>query len=140
MDQNIINSADIIGMFCRLKMNIKHDLPVRSSEMGVLIYIQKQQEDVTPSMISDFFKIAKPSVTSMVSSLVKKGYLDKIMSDTDKRSYALRMTRKGNELLDSTFSEYYSTINELSERMGKEAFDQFIRLMQMANDIMEETK
>ena len=140
MDQNIINSADIIGMFCRLKMNIKHDMPVRSSEMGVLIYIQKQQEDVTPSMISDFFKIAKPSVTSMVSSLVKKGYLDKIISDTDKRSYALRMTRKGNELLDSTFSEYYSTINELSERMGKEAFDQFIRLMQMANDIMEETK
>ena len=140
MDQNIINSADIIGMFCRLKMNIKHDMPVRSSEMGVLIYIQKQQEDVTPSMISDFFKIAKPSVTSIVSSLVKKGYLDKIMSDTDKRSYALRMTRKGNELLDSTFSEYYSTINELSERMGKEAFDQFIRLMQMANDIMEETK
>lgn len=140
MDQNIINSADIIGMFCRLKMSIKHDLPVRSSEMGVLIYIQKQQVDVTPSMISDFFKIAKPSVTSMVSSLVKKGYLDKIISDTDKRSYALRMTRKGNELLDSTFSEYYSTINELSERMGKEAFDQFIRLMQMANDIMEETK
>ena len=140
MDQNIIKSADIIGMFCRLKMNIKHDMPVRSSEMGVLIYIQKQQEDVTPSMISDFFKIAKPSVTSLVSSLVKKGYLDKIMSDTDKRSYALRMTRKGNELLDSTFSEYYSTINELSERMGKEAFDQFIRLMKIANDIMEETK
>ncbi len=140
MDQNIIKSADIIGMFCRLKMNIKHDMPVRSSEMGVLIYIQKEQGEVTPSMISDFFKIAKPSVTSMVSSLVKKGYLDKIMSDTDKRSYALRMTRKGNELLDSTFSEYYRTINELSERMGKKAFDQFIRLMQMANDIMEETK
>lgn len=140
MDQNLISSADIMGMFCRLKMNTKHDLPIRSSEMGALIFVQKQEGEVTPSMISDFFKIAKPSVTSMVSSLVRKGYLDKMHSETDKRSYTLRMTQKGNELLDSAFTEYYRAINELSERMGKEAFDEFIRLMQMANDIMEETK
>jgi len=140
MDQKLINSADIIGMFCRLKMNTKHDLPIRSSEMGALIFVQKQEGEVTPSMISDFFKIAKPSVTSMVSSLVKKGYLDKIHSEIDKRSYTLRMTRSGNELLDSTFIEYYRGINELREKMGKEAFNQFIELMQMANDILEERK
>lgn len=140
MDQSLINSADIIGMFCRLKMNGKQDLPIRSSEMGVLIFVQKQHGEVTPSMISDFFKIAKPSVTSMVTSLLEKDYLDKVQSETDKRSYALNMTRKGNELLDATFSEYYRSVNELRVRMGKESFHQFIELMQMANDILEETK
>ena len=140
MDQNLIISADIIGMFCRLKMNTKLDLPIRSSEMGVLIFVQKQQTEVTPTIISDFFKIAKPSVTSMVSTLLKKGYLDKVKSETDKRSYALSMSREGNELLDSAFKEYYRSVSELNERMGKESFEQFIKLMQRANDILEETK
>lgn len=138
MDQNLIESADTMGMFCRMKMKIKLDIPIRSSEMGVLIFIQKQDKDVTPKMISDFFKIAKPSVTSMVSLLLKKKYLEKVQSDTDKRSYALCMTRKGNELLDSTFSEYYRSINELRVKMGKESFSQFISLMCKANEILEE--
>ena len=140
MNQKLIDSAEIIGMFCRLKMTTKNDLPIRSSEMGALIFVQKQEGEVTPSMISHFFKIAKPSVTSLVSSLVKKGYLDKKHSEIDKRSYTLRMTRKGNELLDSAFTEYYRVVHELSERMGKEAFDEFIRLIKKANDILEETK
>jgi len=44
---DLINSADVIGMFCRLHLNSKRDLPIRSSEMGVLIYARKQSCVVT---------------------------------------------------------------------------------------------
>lgn len=140
MNNDFIDYADTIGMFCRLKMNVKLDIPIRSSEMGVLIFTQKQNTAVTPLMISQFFKITKPSVTSMINSLVKNGYLLKVPSEVDKRSYALRMTNKGNKLVEATFIEYFKSIALLRENMGKSKFNQFIELMQMANGIIEEAK
>lgn len=133
-------AAEEIGMFCRLQMHIKKGLPIRSSEMGALIYVQKQKESVTPMMISDFFQIAKPSVTTMINELVKKGYLEKIPSTKDKRSYMVSITKKGEDLVVSTHDDYFKSIDLLKKEMGTENFDQFITLMQNANDILKEVK
>lgn len=133
-------AAEEIGMFCRLRMHIKKGLPIRSSEMGALIYVEKQQEAVTPLMISNFFQIAKPSVTVMINELVKKGYLVKVPSEKDKRSYTVSITKKGEELVVSTHEEYFKSIELLKEEMGPGDFDQFITLIQKANEILKEEK
>ena len=140
MDEHIIASAEIMGRFCRLKMKGQQNLPVRSSEMGVLIFVEKKEEPVTPSMISEFFSITKPSVTAQVSELIRKGYLRKRQSQMDKRSYTLELTEKGKELLDATFHEYYSSTRTLREHMGEDDFLHFMELMKKANDILEEMK
>ncbi|MDF2822362.1 MAG: transcriptional regulator, MarR family [Clostridiales bacterium] len=137
---DLINSADAVGMFCRLHMKTKRDIPIRPSEMGVLIYTQKQSAPVTPLMISQFFKIAKPSVTSMVNTLVKLEYLTKEPSAADGRSYTLKSTQKGNNLVEVTFVEYFKTMELLKEKMGEHKFKQFIELIQIANGILEEVK
>ena len=138
MKTDLVNSADAIGMFCRLHMNTKRDLPIRPSEMGVLIYTQKQNESVTPLMISQFFNIAKPSVSAMVKALVNKGYLLQSPSETDKRSYTISITEKGSTLVDTTFNEYLKTVELLKEKMGESKFNQFIVLIETANKILEE--
>jgi DNA-binding MarR family transcriptional regulator len=137
MNADLINSADVIGMFCRLHMNSKRDLPIRPSEMGVLIYAQKQSCAVTPLMISQFFNISKPSVSSMVKSLTKQGFLIKESSIADKRSYTLVITEKGKNLVESTFIEYFKAVELLKEKMGAEKFDQLVELMEIANCILE---
>ncbi|SFC23457.1 DNA-binding transcriptional regulator, MarR family [Alkalibacterium subtropicum] len=137
MSEYLLYSADIIGMFCRLKMNTKSEISVRSSEMGVLIFIRKQNASVTPSMVSDFFKIAKPSVTSMVNALVDKEYLEKRKSEADKRSYILEVTEAGQKLLDTTFDDYIKTVETLKNEMGVDDFCTFIGLMEKANTILE---
>ncbi len=73
--ENLITSADAIGLFCRLHMNTKMDIPIRPSQMGVLIFIHRSETLVSPLMISEFFKITKPSVTSMINVLEKEGYI-----------------------------------------------------------------
>ncbi len=140
MDQNLITSADALGMFCRLHMNTKRNLPIRPSEMGVLIFTQKQPTPVTPLMISQFLKITKPSVTSLITALVKNGYLNKEASAVDKRSYTLLITEKGEKLVVNTFDEYYKSIELLKEKMGDEQFIQFIELIQIANSIWDEVE
>lgn len=138
MKPDLVSSADAIGMFCRLHMNSKRDLPIRPSEMGVLIYTQKQTESVTPLMISQFFNIAKPSVSAMVKALTKNGYLIQSPSVTDKRSYNISMTDKGKMLVETTFAEYFKSVELLSEKMGVTKFNQFMELIQAANKILEE--
>jgi DNA-binding MarR family transcriptional regulator len=140
MDLDIIKGADAIGLLCRLHMNTKRNLPIRPSEMGVLIFAQKSSTPVTPLMISQFFKITKPSVTSLVTALVNQGYLIKELSDVDKRSYALQITEKGNDLVETTFPEYYRSIEMLKENMGEEKFTQFIELVNIAGSIWDEVE
>ena len=140
MDTNLITSADAVGLFCRLHMKTKRNIPIRPSEMGVLIFTHKHNIPVTPLMISNFFKIAKPSATSMINALIKQEYLHKEHSTTDGRSYIVSATDKGRELVVSTFNEYFKTMELLKNRMGLIEFSAFIELIQKANDILSEEK
>lgn len=138
MKESIFDSMDVVSRFCRLQVNKKKAIPIRASEMGALIFVQKSEAQVTPLMISDFFGIAKPSVTDMVNSLIKETYLIKIPSKIDRRSYTLEVTERGYELLESTAKEYLKTMDFLEEKMGDQKFRLFIQLVQEANEILSE--
>ena len=140
MREKVMLAAEEIAMFCRLQMHAKKELPIRSSEMGVLIYVQKQNEAVTPLMISNFFQIAKPSVTAMINELIKKNYLNKVPSATDGRSYYVSITMRGQELVASTHDEYFKAIAMLEDKMGDKDFKSFIQLIQKANTILSEER
>ncbi len=134
-----IQSAEEIGLFCRLNSNIKKDIPIRSSEMGVLIYIYKNGEMTTPQMISQFFKIKKPSVTSQINVLIKNEFLIKIPSQVDGRSYSLKVTDSGRNLVETTFGEYLKFVKLLHDEMGEDNYHQFINLIHQANQILGNT-
>jgi len=138
MSNDLIESADAVGMFCRLNMNTKRDLPIRTSEMGVLIFIQKVDGEVTPTEISDFFNISKPSVTAIIKSLIRKKYLTKKQLKADKRSYYVSITSKGNALVQETFDEYFKLIELLQSEMTSTEFKQLIELIQKSNKILQE--
>lgn len=138
MDNDIIIGADTAALFCRLNMNTKRDIPVRPSEMGVLIYIFTERHSVTPLMISKFFRISKPSVTSIVNVLIKNEYLIKVPSAKDGRSYVVEVTNKGKELVEATYNEYYKTMELLKKKLGDKEYHLFIEMLQMANNILGE--
>lgn len=140
MYNDIISSTEAIALFCRLQMNGKRDIPIRPSEMGVLIFTEKQSIPVTPLMISKFFKITKPSVTSMIDSLVKKNYLIKTPSSIDRRSYTVSVTAKGREIVELTYNEYLRMTQLLEKHMGSQDFNSFIKLINKANSILSEEK
>ena len=140
MKEYIMTATEEVAMFCRLQMNIKKHLPIRPSEMGVLIYTSKHQEAVTPLMISQFFQISKPSVTAMVNSLIKQDYLMRTASATDGRSYTVSITPKGRKLVENTYDEYLSAMALIKEKMGEGDFKLFVQLIIRANEILKEER
>lgn len=139
MNDNLIKGAEAVSLFCRLNINTKRDLPVRSSEMGLLILIVKSQAPVTSIMAADFFKVSKPMIATMVAALFKKGYLKKMPSADDKRSYILRATDKAVLLVEEAYQEYFRVMELLSAKMGKD-YETLVELLDQANRALLEAK
>ncbi len=132
----LIRGAEVVSLFCRLHVNAKKNLPIRSSEMGLLILTVKNEMPVTPLMAADFFKVKKPMITTMIISLCKGGYLTKVPSKEDGRSFTLAPTEKAITLVENTYQEYFRTLELIRAGMGEEDFRKFISLTEKANGIL----
>ncbi len=139
MEQKFLDeAAETVSLFCRLKNSAKYDLPIRSSEMGLLILLHNSVEPVTPLVAAEFFKVKKPMITVMVTSLISKGYLYKTASLYDKRSFTINLTQKGIELVNETKDEYFKSLELLSAKMGENDFNTMITMLDKANKILLE--
>lgn len=137
---NFIYAAEQVSLFCRLNVNTKHKMPIRSSEMGLLIYLCNTNEEKTPMGAARFFKVSKAMATNMVTALSQKGYLEKKPSLEDKRSSFLMPTEKAKQLVADTYSEYHKTMSILQDKMGSEHFEVLLSLLEQANNILLEEK
>lgn len=71
----------------------------------------------TINEMANFLNISQPNMTYKVNNLVKKGYVEKIQSDTDKREVYLKVTDK--------FMHYYEIKNEYMDLVIKRIKDRF---------------
>lgn len=137
---DLMEGANIISLFCRININSKRDLPIRSSEMGLLIFLVKEQGEHTPLTISRFFNVTKPMVSAMIHALTKKEYVIKIPSKTDKRSFVLKPTEKAIDLVNKTYEEYHKNMQLLMDGLGSDDFENLVNLLDRANSILIEEK
>ena len=136
----MMNAMEQVSLFCRLNMNARRALPIRSSEMGMLIYLVKTDGEKTAKGSADFFKVTKAMATNMSSALLKNGFLEKQQQENDKRSFRLLPTAKAVQLVNETYEEYMKEMHTLKDNMGIDAFNSLITLLEMANDILLEEK
>ena len=132
-----IEAAETVSLFCRLNQRVKKELPIRSSEMGLLILLVTSEEPLSSVEAAQFFQVSKPVITAMVKSLTAKGYLGKEPRAHDRRSFLLVPEPKAVELVHTTCSEYLYTMTLLQEHKGREAFGEMIRLLAQANAVIQ---
>lgn len=136
--ESYIKGAEVISLFCRMNMNRKCDLPIRSSEMGLLIFLVRSKEPPTPLEVARFFRISKPMVTSMTRVLERNEYLIKKPSQIDGRSFTICPTEKARLLVEQTYEEYLRTIGLLQDKLGVSDYETLIALLERANSILLE--
>lgn len=133
---SLMKASESITMFCRLMLNNKTDLPIRSSEMGLLILLTESKEAVTPLMAANFFRVSKPMIANMVRTLSAKGLITKSPSLEDGRSYYLSLTADGEKLVADAIDDYTALIENLQTKMGRDDFKSLIHLLTKANLIL----
>ncbi|MFP4478034.1 MAG: MarR family winged helix-turn-helix transcriptional regulator [Candidatus Izemoplasmatales bacterium] len=138
MDGKIFKKlTEEMSSFCRANMKRKQDIPIRSSEMGCLIYIVKNanRHGVLSVELSQYFNIKKSSVSAIVSSLEKKNYIQKVSSE-DKRSNPIVPTEKGKKLVQDTFNEYHKLSKKIVDELGEEETHHFIQTLKSVKEII----
>ncbi|MDI6742476.1 MAG: MarR family transcriptional regulator [Smithella sp.] len=62
--------------------------------------------------IAKVLKLSKPSVTAIIDKLSGKGYIQKVQSDEDRRSFHVHLSSKGRKLVEM-HNESHNKIAEL---------------------------
>ena len=127
----------VLSIFSKSYMELKKDLPIRPSEMGVLNIITQTPGPHTPLMLARALKVSKPMITAHLTSLTDKGYIKKQPSSEDKRAYYILPTEKARALVKCAKDDLYQRLDQLVDGMGEEQFDLLVKLAGEANRILE---
>lgn len=132
MDKYIEANA-VISKFCKNYNDLKKDLPIRPSEMGVLNIIVEKGGKFTPLMIAELLEVSKPMITAHISVLEKKGYVYKEYSIEDRRSFYIMPTEKAVNLVKSTAEKMGKNLTKLEELIGENEFSKLLQLLSRAS-------
>lgn len=92
--------------------------------------------------INEFAKLASlssPNAAYKVSNLIKKGYLDKVQSQEDKREYHLYATEKYFNYYNASYLYMDTVISRLEERFSPEELATFEKVLKvMGEELMPE--
>lgn len=134
MDQYLKANA-VLSIFAKNYMELKNDLPIRPSEMGVLNIITEVDGYHTPVMLAEMLKVSKPMITAHINSLNEKGYIRKEACVDDKRAYYILPTEKALDLVNRSKIDMKNQLDQLISVMGQKEFDDLVYLANMANEI-----
>lgn len=86
----------------------------------------------TVGQFADFLKISQSNATYKVNSLIKKGYLERQNSSTDRREYHLVLSEKYYQYEKQLSSYEHTVIDRIEERCSHEdllKFDEILGLI-----------
>lgn len=139
MEQYIAANA-VFSKFSRNYMELKKNLPIRPSEMGVLNILAATPGPHTSVMLAELLGVSKPMITASLNSLSEKGYITKEQSQEDKRVYHVLLTPKAKQLVEDARVDTNRQLARMEEALGQEGFAQLIELTRKANLLLEENR
>ena len=130
----------VFSKFSRDFTELKNYLPIRPSEMGLLVIVTRRQRDLTPLALAEIMAVSKPMIAAHIQALEKKGYIFKEQSSEDKRSFFVRPTEKAVALCAEYEARQTERIRALESELGEADFCELVRLMDRAQRIIREMK
>ncbi len=83
----------------------------------------------TINEFASFAQLSAPNAAYKVNSLVKKGYVNKVQSETDKREYHLEVTDKYMQTYGVTYDYIGTVMKRIRERFSPEEVEQLENIL-----------
>lgn len=110
---------------------ISIDLYLSKSELLTLLQVDRNGE-IIMSQIADYINIPMSTATGLVERLVKKGYIERARSESDRRIVTIRLSSEGKKLADGlkqTIAGYIKLVYDaLTEDEKKLLFGIFTKI------------
>jgi len=110
-------------------------------EMRVLIYLHMNKgTDIYPSELSDSLCVTRQRITSILSSLRKKGYVFMKTAENDRRRMRVVLTEDGESWLVKKVKEIEIYYDTLINGLGENNIQEMTRLMNLSIEQMKQFK
>ncbi len=96
-----------------------------------LYYIEliNKNQDISVSELSKILNVKKSTVSVAINQLIDLGIVIKTQSKTDKRFYQLKLTPKGESIINKHMQIHKNTIKNIIEILNTEEIDNFIKIV-----------
>ena len=88
----------------------------------------------TIAEFSHMMNLSTPNAAYKINSLVKKGYVERIQSSTDKREYHLRPTQKYIDYYNISYSYLHQVMERAKERFSPEDLQKMEEMLVIFSD------
>ena len=92
------------------------------------------------SDLADLMSVSKPTVSSIVDTLVRKGLVVRNVPDSDRRKTALNLTAAGVDLVKSIRDEAVSSFSKILEKLSDVEVENLNSIMRKIKTYLQEVK
>lgn len=96
--------------------------------------------NISRKFLEDMMQLKGPSVTSLLNGLEKKSFIIRYSREDDGRAMNIKVTEKGDKVLDALRDIFKSTEQQLHSGMTPAEQEQFLMLLQKAHDNLSRNK
>lgn len=103
--------------------------------------IFRQDPTAQQVAIGDLVKrigVSKPAITQNINKLEDKGLVQRVTLKSDRRATYVQFTDKGTQLFDNQNKNIKCMMQNITDKMGKDDTEEFIRLLDKFKDVMKE--
>lgn len=91
---------------------IQQNLKCNKNQSKALIIIGRWKE-ITPTLLGKYLDLRKGSLTTLIDSLVEMNLVKREFHPNDRRKTLIKLTSKGEELVELKFKDFKENINTL---------------------------
>ncbi len=94
----------------------------------------------TVNEFANFIQVSSPNAAYKVNNLIKKGYIEKVQSETDKREFHLRVTQKYYDYYNLNQSYLAQITSRAEKHFSREEIERFDNMLgEISKKLMPET-
>lgn len=94
----------------------------------------------TVNEFANFIQVSSPNAAYKVNSLIKKGYIEKVQSEQDKREFHLKVTAKYYEYYNLSQNYVTEVAKRAEEHFSLEEVEKFDKMLEIiSEELMHET-
>ncbi|QGQ94046.1 MarR family transcriptional regulator [Paenibacillus psychroresistens] len=133
---------DSFDRFAKAEWRKKTFWGMKPSEVRALVSIRdisrKSDNGATVSEISKWLCVTSPTVTQIIKSLSSNGCIIRSTDSKDKRTTEIKLTEKGQQIVQKATESFNSLFSGLIDVLGKEQSDTLVSLLNQVYAYFEE--
>ena len=102
--------------------------------IGFIKKFSEKNKTVNQKDIAEAYGIKGPSVTSLIKTMEKNGFITRVKNKNDARSYDVFLTEKGEEVFHQVKKAFFEYDGEFSKKLSNENKKEFKRLMKIVTE------